>query len=55
MSSLGWTSRRHINSSLIVIVGGFMPTHGMVFVLCFKGISMTLYPEPCITLGGTGS
>ena len=49
MSSLGWTSLRHIESSLIVIVGGLLPTHGMVLVLCFKGISMTLDLKPCTT------
>ena len=38
-----------------VIIGGLLPTHWMVLVLCFKGISMTLYLEPCKTLGGTGS
>ena len=37
MSSLGRTGLRHIKSSLIVIVGGLLPTHWMVFVLCFKG------------------
>ena len=28
---------------------------GMVLVLRFRGISMTLYPEPCTTLSGSGS
>ena len=28
---------------------------GIMFVLCFMGISMMLYPKPCTTLGGTGS
>ena len=30
-------------------------THWMVFLLCLRGISMTLYPKPCTTLGGIGS
>ena len=30
------------------------PTHWMVIVLCFRGISMTLYPELSMTLSGTG-
>ena len=36
-------------------VGGLLPTDWMKIVLCFKGISTTLYPEPCTTLGGTSS
>ena len=28
---------------------------GMVLVLRFGGISMMLYPEPCMTLSGSGS
>ena len=32
-----------------------MPTHKIVFVLFFKGISMMLYPRLCTTLGGTNS
>ena len=30
-------------------------THRMVFVLCFRGISMMLYLRPCTTLGGTSN
>ena len=55
MSSLGWTSRRHTDSSLIVIVGELLPTHHMVIVLYFKGIRTMLYPKSCMTLDGTGS
>ena len=32
-----------------------LPTHQMMFVLCFKGIGTMLYPKPCTTLDGTGS
>ena len=55
MSSLGWTGSRHTEFPLIVIVGGLLPTHGIMFVLCFKTISMTLYIEPWMTLGGMDS
>ena len=55
MSSLGWTGWRRTESSLIVIVGGLLPTHRMIFELCFKGISTMLYPKSCTTLDGTGS
>ena len=29
-----------------------LPTHRMMFVLCFKGIRKMLYPKPCTTLDG---
>ena len=32
-----------------------LPTHRMVFVLPFRGISMMLYLGPCMTLSGTDS
>ena len=35
-------------------LGGLLLSHKMVFVLCFKGVSMILYPKPCMTLGGIG-
>ena len=34
-----------------MIVEGLLSTHGMVFMLLFKGISMMFYPMPCTTLG----
>ena len=40
---------------LIAIVGELLHTHRTVFVLCFKEISMMLYPIPCTTPGGTES
>ena len=41
--------------AIIVIVGGLLPTHRMMVVLCFKGISTILYPKPFMTLDSTGS
>ena len=55
MSSLGWTSLRHTESSLIVNVGELPPTHKTVFVLHFKGTSTMFYPRPCTTPDGTGT
>ena len=55
MLSLGSISWQHTESSLIVIVGGLLPTHQMMFVLCFRGISMVLSLKPCMILGGTDS
>ena len=43
---------QHTKSSLIVIVGGLLPTHRMMLVLCLRGISMKLYPKSCTTLDG---
>ena len=42
-------------SSLIVIVGGLLSTHKMMFMLCFRGISTMLYPKPCTIPDGTRS
>ena len=36
-------------------VTGLLPTHRTLFVLCFRGISMMLFPKPCTILNGTGS
>ena len=35
-------------------LGGLLLTQKMVFMLCFKGVSMILYPKSCMTLGGIG-
>ena len=55
MSSLGWIGRRHTKSSLTVIVGGLLPTHRIMYALCFMGISTMLYPKSCTTLDSTSS
>ena len=55
MSSLGWIGLPHTKSSLIVIVGGLLPMHQMMFVLCFRGISKMLCPKPCTILDGKRS
>ena len=47
--------RRHIESLLIVIIRGLLPTHPAVIALYFKGISMMLYHIPCTILDGTNS
>ena len=41
-------------SSLIVIVRGLLPTHQIMFELCFKGISTMIYPMSSKTLDGIG-
>ena len=40
---------------IIVIIGGLLPTHWMMFVLGFRGINKVLYPKPCTIIDGTGS
>ena len=52
---LGMDWLMYTESSLTVIVGGLPPTHWMMFMLCFIGIIMMLYPKTCITLYGMGS
>ena len=39
----------------VIIVGELLPTHEMEFMLCFRGISIILYPRLCMTPGGTDS
>ena len=55
MSSLGWIGWRHTVSSLIVIVGGLLLAHKMMFVLCLRGRSTMLYPKSFTILDGTGN
>ena len=39
----------------VIIVGELLPTHEMESVLCFRVISIILYPRLCMTPGGTDS
>ena len=40
---------------MIVIIGGLFPTHRIMFVLCFRGISTMLCLKPSTILDGMGS
>ena len=48
---MDWSTTHRV--VMIVIVGGLLPTHRTMFVLCFRWISTTLYPEVCRILYGT--